>query len=51
MTRSAGPVKPRGLELDITRARRLLREHRERAGESLSFTAFVLAICSSMLPA
>ena len=31
------------LELDVTRARRQLREHRERAGESLSFTAFVLA--------
>ena len=31
------------LELDVTRARRLLREHRERTGESLSFTAFVLA--------
>lgn len=31
------------LELDVTRARRLLREHRDRTGESLSFTAFVLA--------
>jgi pyruvate/2-oxoglutarate dehydrogenase complex dihydrolipoamide acyltransferase (E2) component len=31
------------IELDITRARRLLREHRERTGESVSFTAFVLA--------
>ena len=31
------------LELDVTRARHLLREHRESTGESLSFTAFVLA--------
>lgn len=31
------------LELDVTRARRLLREHRAGTGESLSFTAFVLA--------
>lgn len=31
------------VELDITRARRLLNEHRNRTGESLSFTAFVLA--------
>lgn len=31
------------LELDVTRARRLLREHRERRKESISFTAFVLA--------
>jgi pyruvate/2-oxoglutarate dehydrogenase complex dihydrolipoamide acyltransferase (E2) component len=31
------------LELDVTRARRMLREHRARTGESLSFTAFVLA--------
>ena len=31
------------LEVDVTRARRLLREHRERTGERLSFTAFVLA--------
>ncbi|MBI5545634.1 MAG: 2-oxo acid dehydrogenase subunit E2 [Deltaproteobacteria bacterium] len=31
------------LELDVTLARRMLREHRDRTGESLSFTAFVLA--------
>ena len=31
------------LELDVTAARRLMREHRERTGEALSFTAFVLA--------
>lgn len=31
------------LELDVTRARRLLREHCEATGESLSFTAFLLA--------
>jgi pyruvate/2-oxoglutarate dehydrogenase complex dihydrolipoamide acyltransferase (E2) component len=31
------------LELDVSLARRLLRAHRERTGESLSFTAFMLA--------
>jgi hypothetical protein len=31
------------LELDVTRARQILREHREKTGEALSFTAFVLA--------
>ncbi|MEI9937883.1 MAG: 2-oxo acid dehydrogenase subunit E2 [Pseudomonadota bacterium] len=31
------------LEVDVTRARGLLREHRERTGERFSFTAFVLA--------
>lgn len=31
------------LEFDVTRARHLLREHRESTGESLSFTAFLLA--------
>jgi pyruvate/2-oxoglutarate dehydrogenase complex dihydrolipoamide acyltransferase (E2) component len=30
-------------EVDITEPRRLLREHRERTGESLSLTAFVVA--------
>jgi pyruvate/2-oxoglutarate dehydrogenase complex dihydrolipoamide acyltransferase (E2) component len=30
------------LELDVTRARRILREHRERTGESISFTGFVI---------
>jgi pyruvate/2-oxoglutarate dehydrogenase complex dihydrolipoamide acyltransferase (E2) component len=30
-------------EVDITEPRRLLREHRERTGESLSLTAFVIA--------
>jgi pyruvate/2-oxoglutarate dehydrogenase complex dihydrolipoamide acyltransferase (E2) component len=31
------------LEVDVTLARRALREHRARTGEALSFTAFVLA--------
>jgi pyruvate/2-oxoglutarate dehydrogenase complex dihydrolipoamide acyltransferase (E2) component len=31
------------VEVDVTLARRLLREHRTRTGESLSFTAFVIA--------
>ncbi|MBK8480168.1 MAG: 2-oxo acid dehydrogenase subunit E2 [Proteobacteria bacterium] len=31
------------LELDVTQARALLAAHRERSGEALSFTAFVLA--------
>ena len=31
------------LEVDVTRARGLLREQRERTGERISFTAFVLA--------
>ena len=31
------------LEVDVTRARGLLREQRERTGERVSFTAFVLA--------
>ena len=30
------------VEFDVTEARRILREHKERSGESLSFTAFVL---------
>lgn len=30
-------------EMDVTRARRLLREHRARSGQGLSFTAFVIA--------
>ena len=30
------------VEFDVTRPRALLREHKERTGESLSFTAFVL---------
>ena len=30
-------------EVDITEARRLIREHRERTGESLSLTAYVVA--------
>lgn len=30
------------VEFDVTEPRRLLRQHKERAGESLSFTAFVL---------
>lgn len=31
------------VEMDVTRARRILREHRQRSGESLSFTAFFMA--------
>ncbi len=31
------------LELDVTRARQLIREHKARTGESLSFTAFLAA--------
>lgn len=31
------------VEADVTRARRLVREHRARTGETLSFTAFVIA--------
>ena len=30
------------VEVDVTRARRLLREHQARTGESLSFTAFII---------
>ena len=34
----------RGLvEIDVTRARHLIREHKARTGESLSFTAFLAA--------
>src|SRR6266496_3014782 len=34
----------RGLvEIDVTRARQLIREHKARTGESLSFTAFLAA--------
>lgn len=31
------------VELDVTSARRILREHRERTGEVISFTAFITA--------
>src|SRR6266700_6385566 len=31
------------LEIDVTRARQFLREHKARTGESLSFTAFLAA--------
>jgi pyruvate/2-oxoglutarate dehydrogenase complex dihydrolipoamide acyltransferase (E2) component len=31
------------IEVDVTRARALLREHKEKTGESLSFTAFVIS--------
>jgi pyruvate/2-oxoglutarate dehydrogenase complex dihydrolipoamide acyltransferase (E2) component len=31
------------IEVDVTQARRLLREHKARTGESLSFTAFLIA--------
>jgi pyruvate/2-oxoglutarate dehydrogenase complex dihydrolipoamide acyltransferase (E2) component len=30
------------VEADVTEARRLIRDHKERSGESLSFTAFIL---------
>jgi hypothetical protein len=39
------------LELDVTRARQILREHRARTGESLSFTAFVLACLGKAIAA
>jgi pyruvate/2-oxoglutarate dehydrogenase complex dihydrolipoamide acyltransferase (E2) component len=31
------------VEMDVTRARRVIRDYKERTGETLSFTAFVLA--------
>lgn len=31
------------LEIDVTQARRLMREYKQRSGESLSFTAFIVA--------
>src|SRR5207253_8097520 len=31
------------LEVDVTRARAFLREHKAKTGESLSFTAFIIA--------
>lgn len=31
------------LEIDVSRVRQFIREHRERTGETLSFTAFVIA--------
>ena len=31
------------LEVDVTRARAFLREHKAKTGESLSFTAFLIA--------
>jgi pyruvate/2-oxoglutarate dehydrogenase complex dihydrolipoamide acyltransferase (E2) component len=30
------------VEVDVTRARRLIRQHREKTGEAISFTAFVM---------
>ena len=30
------------VEFDVTQARKILHEHKERTGESLSFTAFIL---------
>ena len=30
------------IEIDVTKPRRLIREHKERTGESLSFTAFII---------
>jgi hypothetical protein len=34
------------VEVDVTGARRRLRDHKEQTGESLSFTAFVIACLS-----
>ena len=31
------------IEVDVTRAREFLREHKAKTGESLSFTAFIIA--------
>ena len=31
------------IEVDVTRVRSFLREHKAKTGESLSFTAFILA--------
>jgi pyruvate/2-oxoglutarate dehydrogenase complex dihydrolipoamide acyltransferase (E2) component len=34
------------IEVDVTQPRRLLREHKERTGESLSFTGFIIHCCA-----
>jgi pyruvate/2-oxoglutarate dehydrogenase complex dihydrolipoamide acyltransferase (E2) component len=39
------------LELDVTAARRRLREHRDRVGDTLSFTAFLLACLGKAIAA
>ncbi len=36
------------LEVDVTKARQYLREHKARTGESLSFTAFILVTSVGM---
>lgn len=37
------------VEVDVTEARRRIREHREQTGETLSFTAFVLACLGQVI--
>ncbi len=37
------------VEMDVTRARQLIREHKARTGETLSFTAFVCAACAQAI--
>ena len=39
------------IEIDVTNARRLIREHRERTGEALSFTAFICACFAQAIEA
>lgn len=39
------------LEIDVTRARALLRDHKTRTGETLSFTAFVVACFAQAIEA
>jgi pyruvate/2-oxoglutarate dehydrogenase complex dihydrolipoamide acyltransferase (E2) component len=39
------------VELDVTRARQLIREHKARAGETLSFTAFVVTCLAHAIEA
>ena len=39
------------VEVDVTRARQFIREHKARTGEMLSFTAFVAACCARAVDA
>ncbi len=39
------------LEIDVTRARTMLRDHKTRTGESLSFTAFVVSCFAQAIEA
>jgi pyruvate/2-oxoglutarate dehydrogenase complex dihydrolipoamide acyltransferase (E2) component len=39
------------IEIDVTRVRRFIREHKEATGESLSFTAFVIACAGQAVDA